>query len=177
MDKRKIVKFVFIITLLLAMLAVCVWYKPVNTVNMKLSMKTTSNIEENDAYKIYYLENDGDSYSEEQTSYCDVVAGRENKIKFSVPANASNIRLDVGMHEGTITISGIVLQIGSQKYNVTDKELQNYISFDGIESLEIEDNSLSIIVNTDDPYVIWNLKPYKLQNIANKIVEIFNTSF
>ena len=61
MDKRKIVKFVFIITLLLAMLAVCVWYKPVNTVNMKLSMKTTSNIEENDAYKIYYLENDGDS--------------------------------------------------------------------------------------------------------------------
>lgn len=174
MDKRKIVKFVFIITLLLAMLAVCVWYKPVNTVNMKLSMKTTSNIEENDAYKIYYLENDGDSYSEEQTSYCDVVAGRQNKIKFSVPANASNIRLDVGMHEGTITISGIVLQIGNQKYNVTDKELQKYTSFDGIESLEIENNGLNIIVNSDDPYVIWNLKPYNLQNIASKIVEMFN---
>ena len=174
MDKRKIVKFVFIITLLLAMLAVCVWYKPVNTVNMKLSMKTTSNIEENDAYKIYYLENDGDSYSEEQTSYCDVVAGRQNKIKFSVPANASNIRLDVGMHEGTITISGIVLQIGNQKYNVTDKELQKYTSFDGIESLEIENNGLNIIVNSDDPYVIWNLKTYNLQNIASKIVEMFN---
>lgn len=174
MDKRKIVKFVFIITLLLAMLAVCVWYKPVNTVNMKLSMKTTSNIEENDAYKIYYLENDGDSYSEEQTSYCDVVAGRQNKIKFSVPANASNIRLDVGMHEGTITINGIVLQIGNQKYNVTDKELQKYTSFDGIESLEIENNGLNIIVNSDDPYVIWNLKTYNLQNIASKIVEMFN---
>ena len=174
MDKRKIVKFVFIITLLLVMLAVCVWYKPVNTVNMKFSMKTTSNIEENDAYKIYYIENDGDSYGEEQTAYCDVVAGRENKIEFSIPANVSNIRLDVGMHEGTIAISDVVLQIGNQRYDVTDKELQNYEAFDGIESLEIEDDSLNIVSNSNDPYVIWNLKFYNLQHIANKIVEIYN---
>lgn len=162
MNKKKLLKISVIITAIAILIGIVFGYAPFKTpASYKINLITSSDVSVGDSYKIYYLtdaDTKEDSFSEEQTVYVDIVPNQQNELEFSLPGNVREIRLDLGVHQGTISIESLSISSGNTESNISFDVFTLYSMVSGVESVENKDGIIVIKSNSEDPYMVWNME-------------------
>ena len=105
--KSNIKKYLIVLLGLLIITLICIFANLTNGKNLEISMDINSDSKTDDIYKVYYLFEGQEDFSEVQISTAEVKAGKKNSIKFGVPNNAVKIRVDVGNQSADVEITNI----------------------------------------------------------------------
>ena len=154
--KRAVFKYSVVAIILLVMVYVAGWYKPVAPQTFELSMNLTSDYLENTKYQIFYLTGEGD-FSEENSFVFNTDVGETKNVKAELPLETQKVRVDVGEQKGKVKIEKLKFKYGSETIILEKKKLNTFDSVSGISSIKFQNNSAIINSISDDPYFVWNI--------------------
>lgn len=163
MDIKKqkiIISLVLIILAIVTNVSVFKSYKQVND-DVVLSYKLKSDKE--DTYQVFY----GTDllWSEDKSQSLDYTkANKEQEMKFIIPKDSTELRLDFGTKDADISISDMNLSYGSQKKKLSLKKVLNKSNQLDIKKIENDDYAYIDLVGGDS-YVVYNLEADTISNI------------
>lgn len=150
MNKKRIIKLVVLLALVFISNGLILKYCNLINKNITLSYKITSN--KQDMYQVFYVTDTEISEEKSQRVNYDNV-GKEKKMKFTIPKDTKQIRLDFGSQPTDIKISNFkISNLGkSKEINIDNLILSE--NKNQIENYEKQDNSLLLKTNGNDPYI------------------------
>lgn len=119
-----------------------------------------------DSYKLYHSESDNlwpeeSSQKKEYTSL-----DQFQKIDFSIPKQAANIKMDLGTRPGLIIIEGISLKYLWSRIDITEKLIATNSDCNDIKSIKNDDGIIYIESSGSNPYIKINLSSIDKQKFA-----------
>ncbi|WP_243129593.1 ABC transporter permease [Clostridium sp. HBUAS56017] len=123
---------------------------------INLSMEVMS--EETDQYVVYYdLAGDKNWLEDHSDKESYKKVNDYEKLSFSIPGNAKNIRIDFGNKKTEIKMKNLLIS-NSKSIQIGKSELDKYTYSENNLNMEFEDNDKDAIINTngEDPYIIIN---------------------
>lgn len=125
------------------------WYS--YSVAIKFYLRNSNDI----SFKVYYMINDGDGFSERNSVQADFKAGKHD-VKILLPVKKlSKFRMGFSKNPGAINFSN--LRVSGQKI----RAIKDYTKFEyrNIDSRDyVDDGSLTIISSQDNPHIVINGK-------------------
>lgn len=162
-SKRRIFTLIGTIVFTIMMFSLFIYYKDNQPKNVLLSFEVLS--ENVDGYDVYY-DTDGDKLWNDKEAANAVYSktGEKEQLKFSIPSDSKNIRIDFGTSLKQIQISNL-----SFKKNGTIKleydKLQKIKSDENDVNINNNDEAIDINVTGEDSYIV-------LDNISDEISPI-----
>lgn len=165
--KSNIKKYLIVLLGLLIITLICIFANLTNGKNLEISMDINSDSKTDDIYKVYYLFEGQEDFSEAQISAAEVKAGKKNSIKFGVPNNAVKIRVDVGNQSADVEISNIKIYYGKKDITPQSNVLYKIDNYSGINEMEMGETIINISSVSDDPYFVWDVSEWNLSDTIN----------
>lgn len=138
-------------------------------------IKYTIVSEKNDLYKIFYSK-DG-KFSEEKSIGVDYTGQGNNQImEFSIPIEANEIRVDMGTNSECINISNVSINYLWIHKDIRNELIKKNNVLNNIETIQQKQNSIEIINNGADPFIVINLSEIKAKNLL-QVHKIINLTF
>ncbi|MDF2881834.1 MAG: ABC-type polysaccharide/polyol phosphate export system, permease component [Clostridiaceae bacterium] len=167
MNKKRIIKLVllFIIIVIFNTLTL----KKCNLVNDTITVTYNLISDKQDVYQVFYgTDIQISEEKSEKASYEDL--GKEEELKFIIPKDTNQVRLDLGNQPAQIKLSKIKLESFWKSVSINLESIIN--SEDKNQIQDITKQGENIIINTDgtDPYVYINLD----KNSINALNDNFN---
>lgn len=147
-----------------------IWnYTPNIIKDVELNIELESD-KEND-YQVFYTTDQKvaeTSFSKESVATAKLQeAGKKQILSFEIPSNTTYVRADLGIGESNFRISNVVLNYKNRKIDVA---LEDLIQVEGYQQVVsyFQDNDGTLVGNTEgeDPYLIWNLSDYGMDNVV-----------
>ena len=148
--KKKVVTLLIACIIAIGLFALFQKYYSVQPVSLVIEVKS----DRNDNYQVYYDTLGNKQWNNDNSVIQNYDGSNEfKKLKFNIPIDTKNIRIDLGTIPNNIEIQGFYLEKGKE-YNITKKDINGEI-----EGLIIdESNGFKLNVETEDSYIV-------LQNI------------
>lgn len=176
MGKKKLLKIVVVLMAAVIFLGIIIGYMPFSAKDKEITINliTSSDVSIGDAYQIYYLtEEDGanEQYSEEQSVYVDVKPNIQSELEFNLPGNTREVRLDLGINNGTILIEKFIVSCGGIENVISYDVFSQYINLNGVESIRLDDGHIEIKSNSTDPFLVWNVDSLVNRNQIETLIQ------
>ncbi|MGN0145269.1 MAG: ABC transporter permease [Clostridium sp.] len=176
MNNKKIIKLAILIVII-ALCNVLVFKKfQLENKNITLSFKVISN--EENTYQFFYDNNaQWKEENSQKTGYSKI--GKQENIKFTIPNEIKNIRLDFGDKLSELKISDLSLNKYGKKINLDSDRLLNQNNQNDINILNASDNELNLIATGNDPYIVYEISSSEIEslnsnmNLINNILKLF----
>lgn len=176
MNKRKFIKLMILILLVCISNILIFKFCNLEDKNITLSYKVIA--DEQDSYQVFY--GNDTLWREEQSqrnSYTD--ANKQETLKFSIPKDTTDLRLDFGEHPGNIHVSDIKLSNWGKDINIDLNQILDNNNQTQIGQIRCQGDSLDIDTIGNDPHIVYkmdlniisNLQGYK--NALNNAVKLF----
>ncbi|WP_243130497.1 MULTISPECIES: ABC transporter permease [Roseburia] len=138
-----------------------------------VSFNITMTVKDDDTIQVYYSNNDSirnQVFSEnESTSMGVFTTIQPQEFNFSIPADTTYLRLDVGKDDNEITVSKITV---SYKNKYLEMKPENIVHICAWNNMEVLNDNATFLAKGADPYIVWDLRSMSFQNI---ILEEENT--
>ncbi len=130
-------------------------YANLKDMNLNLSYAVVSDTE--DFYQTFF--SDGISeLSEDNSQRINYInSGREQILKFKIPANTKKIRFDIGNKISNIVIDDIKISYLGKNFKLDYDKFQADNNLSDIESIMFENQRIHIVTSGNDPYITYNL--------------------
>lgn len=148
--KKKVVTLLIACIIAIGLFALFQKYYSVQPVSLVIEVKS----DRNDNYQVYYDTLGNKQWNDDNSVIQNYDGSNEfKKLKFNIPIDTKNIRIDLGTIPNNIEIQGFYLEKGKE-YNITKKDINGEIGGLIID----ESNGFKLNVETEDSYIV-------LQNI------------
>ena len=169
MNKKKIALVILVLLGILSnVLIIKVWDK---NVPAKIRLTETINADEAQILQIYYGKEP--VWSEEQSAvYSYDEAGVEDNGYFLIPSDVRYLRFDFGKTTGNVRMHDILLEVDGHKKKV-DLSLFETLKAEELKSLSglrVEEGTVLVTMDGDDPYVVIDLGEGELAKFAQESV-------
>lgn len=173
MNKNKFTKFVVLIIFIILSNMFIFKYCNLENKNITLSYKLIS--DKKDSYQVFYSL-DG-LWNEEKSQKNDYINVNEEVIlKYTIPNDIKELRLDLGNEPSNIKICDIELSNFYKTIELDIDKLLNKNNQNQIEELKEENKILNIKTNGSDPYIKYSVDSSTITNFSehmNKINNLF----
>lgn len=173
MSKKKIFKIGVISILVFVIAMIAVFFKPLSVKDVKLSFDVTVNSENTDVFQIYYLNNEKDNFSEENSRVYGVLGGEKQTIEFDLE-NMHSIRLDFGHLEADYKVENMKFSMGLFSVPWTEADWNCKALDSGVEYIESKSGVTYVMVNNNDPYIIWELDDLGIEKRFEQALQMIN---
>lgn len=173
MNKKKIFKTGVISILVCVIVMVALFFKPISVEEVKLSFDVTVDSENADVFQIYYANNESDVFSEEKSRAYSVSGGQKQYIEFALE-NAEYIRLDFGHSEADYDVENMKFSMGIFSVPWTDKDWNSMELCANIDAVESKNGTTHIAVNSNDPYIVWNVEDFDIEERFEQSLQMIN---
>lgn len=124
-----------------------------NTKNIKLEYSIETN--KSDSFEVYW-KNDGEDWSQTNSTKDDYKDDKGNKVlKFNIPTNIKQLRIDLGNQEGLIGISNVKLGHLGKQIDITNN-IKSFNEANLVEKVNEDDNKIEFYCQGNDPFIIIN---------------------
>lgn len=153
LSKKKI--FILLITCFISVLLFGLFNKYYSDQPDKVNFTLEVNSEDVEAYQVYFDTDGSEEWSEVNSIKTNYTKTSEfEKLKFSVPSETENIRVDLGNAIKNIEVQNMILKKNG-KYVFDKNSLEKSIKEINDASITIEDNGLiNVKVTGNDPYIV-----------------------
>ena len=142
-------------------------YYSVQPVSLVIEVKS----DRNDNYQVYYDTLGNEQWSDDNSVTQNYDGSNEfKKLKFNIPIDTKNIRIDIGTIPNNIEIQKFYLEKG-EKYNITKEEINGEINGLTID----ESNGFKLNVETEDSYIVLQNVESILNNLNGRPIMIIGS--
>lgn len=167
MSKKRIFKLTLLLAMVFIFNGLIIKYCNLVNDNITLAYNVTSNKE--DIYQVFYGTEAGISEEKSQkVSYEN--SGKEEELKFTIPRDTKQIRLDLGTQSTSIVISDVKFKSFGKSFDVNFESIINSENKNEIQDLVKQNDSIIVNTNGSDPYIYVNLN----ENSISSLNEYFN---
>ncbi|MDR3593433.1 ABC transporter permease [Clostridium sp.] len=167
MSKKKIVKLTLLLAMVFIFNGLIIKYCNLVNDNITLAYNVTSN--KQDIYQVFYGTDVGISEEKSQkVSYEN--SGKDEQLKFTIPRDTKQIRLDLGNQSANIVISNVKLESFGKSFDVNFESIINSENKNEVQDLVKQNDSIIVNTNGSDPYIYVNLD----ENSISLLNENFN---
>lgn len=162
MRKKRIVKLLLLVLMVFVFNGLILKY--CNLVNNNITLSYNVTADKQNVFQVFY--GTDISISEENSqkvSYDNL--GKEEKLKFVLPKDTNQIRLDLGNQSAKIEISDIKLESFGKSAQVNFDSILNSENKNQIEDCKKENGSIILKTNGNDPYVYINLDENSIKSL------------
>ncbi|NFG41556.1 ABC transporter permease [Clostridium botulinum] len=170
MNKRKYIKYVILIFLVVISNIVVFNYCNLDNKNITLSYKIIS--DKQDIYQVFY--GNDTVWNEEQSqkvNYTNI--NKEETIKYTIPKDTKELRLDLGNQPSNIKICDIKLSSKGKSVEIDSTQLSDKNNQNQITQLKEESSYFDIKTEGNDPYIVYKLDS-NLVSSFNEHINILN---
>lgn len=169
MSKKRIIASLFFVAIIVLM---NVWilkcdFSEEGYVNINI----TINSDKENAFALYYIENGGtidDGFSEEKCGIYDYKKVNKNQVvSYSIPSNSDYLRLDFGTGNSLTVISKFEVEFRGYSKEISIEQLSNIVDLQETIPRTIDGN-LQVESILDDPFVIWSVADWNIQEVVNE---------
>lgn len=154
MSNKRIVKLtILIIMVFITNILVLKYCNLVNN-NLTISYKLVS--DKSNVYQVFYYTDIDISEEKSQKVNYDM-AGVEQELKFSIPKDTKQIRLDLGNQASNIEIHDVKLNSFGKDIEINTDSIVYSENKNEIENCKIENSNIILKTNGGDPYIYLNL--------------------
>ncbi|MBN1039825.1 ABC transporter permease [Clostridium botulinum] len=170
MNKRKYIKYVILIFLVVISNIVVFNYCNLDNKNITLSYKIIS--DKQDIYQVFY--GNDTVWNEEQSqkvNYTNI--NKEETIKYTIPKDTKELRLDLGNQPSNVKICDIKLSSKGKSVEIDSTQLSDKNNQNQITQLKEESSYFDIKTEGNDPYIVYKLDS-NLVSSFNEHINILN---
>ncbi|CDH92152.1 ABC transporter permease [Clostridium botulinum] len=170
MNKRKYIKYVILIFLVVISNIVVFNYCNLDNKNITLSYKIIS--DKQDIYQVFY--GNDTVWNEEQSqkvNYRNI--NKEETIKYTIPKDTKELRLDLGNQPSNVKICNIKLSSKGKSVEIDSNQLLDKNNQNQITQLKEELGYFDIKIEGNDPYIVYKLDS-NLVSSFNEHINILN---
>ncbi|WP_252254645.1 ABC transporter permease [Clostridium sp. ZBS12] len=170
MNKRKYIKYVILIFLVVISNIVVFNYCNLDNKNITLSYKIIS--DKQDIYQVFY--GNDTVWNEEQSqkvNYTNI--NKEETIKYTIPKDTKELRLDLGNQPSNVKICDIKLSSKGKSVDIDSTQLSDKNNQNQITQLKEESSYFDIKTEGNDPYIVYKLDS-NLVSSFNEHINILN---
>jgi teichoic acid transport system permease protein len=170
MSKKRIVKLTLLLAMIFIFNGLIIKYCNLVNDNITLAYNVTSN--KQDIYQVFYGTEVGISEEKSQkVSYEN--SGKKEQLKFTIPRDIKQIRLDLGNQPANIVISDVKLKSFWKSVDVNFESIINSENKRDVQDLVKQNDSIIINASGIDPYIYVNLDENSL-NLLNESFNVIN---
>ncbi|MGN2368652.1 ABC transporter permease [Clostridium cagae] len=170
MNKRKYIKYVILIFLVVISNIVVFNYCNLDNKNITLSYKIIS--DKQDIYQVFY--GNDTVWNEEQSQKVNYInINKEETIKYTIPKDTKELRLDLGNQPSNVKICDIKLSSKGKSVEIDSNQLLDKNNQNQITQLKEELGYFDIKTEGNDPYIVYKLDS-NLVSSFNEHINILN---
>ena len=171
-SKRQVCTIIGTIVFTIMMFSLFSYYKSHQPSKVTLSLDIESDVV--DGYQVYYDVNGDKQWSEGNSSkntYSTV--GKKDDLKFVIPSEAKNIRIDFGNSPKEIKVSNIFFKKNG-KIGLTLNDINELESYENEITISQDGEELNVKSEGNDPYIVLDNVNNKFESILseNKLIDI-----
>lgn len=174
MSKKKLFKLGVISIFAFFIIYIGFFFSPLEKKDVKLSFDITLNGENNNIVQVFYMEAGDEDFTAEKVETYQVVPGKSSNIVLGLDDKIQAIRIDLGSAVGVCSVENIKFSMGIFDTVWTEEEWNSMKYSNGITKSEFVDGKWNISCETTDPYIIWDLETFSLDNRLDYIISTFN---
>ena len=160
--KKKAISLLIACIIAVGLFALFQKYYNVQPISLVIEVKS----DRNDNYQVYYDTLGNKQWSDDKSITQNYDGSNEfKKLKFNIPIDTKNIRIDLGTTPSNIEIQEFYLEKG-EKYNFTKEEINEEINGLTID----ESNGFKINIETEDSYIVLENVKSILGNLTGRPV-------
>lgn len=169
MSKKRIIVSLFFVAIIVLM---NVWILKCDFSEEEyVNINITINSDKENAFALYYIENGGtidDGFSEEKCGIYDYKKVNKNQVvSYSIPSNCDYLRLDFGTGNSLTVISKFEVEFRGYSKEISIEQLSNIVDLQETVPRTIDGN-LQVESILDDPFVIWSVADWNIQEVVNE---------
>ncbi|WP_252242318.1 ABC transporter permease [Clostridium sp. ZBS18] len=170
MNKRKSIKYAILLFLVVISNIVVFNYCNLDNRNITLSYKIIS--DKQDIYQVFYG-NDTvwDEEQSQKVNYTNI--NKEETIKYTIPKDTKELRLDLGNQPSNVKICDIKLSSKGKSVEIDSTQLSDKNNQNQITQLREESSYFDIKTEGNDPYIVYKLDS-NLVSSFNEHINILN---
>lgn len=135
----------------------------------KVTVKVTLTSDEENYMEMFYL-TDGqkmpDDFKAEQSSGVNYKkAGTEKTLEYTVPADASYLRFDLGSGASETTISGITIESNGKTAVIDQNVFSETVRLQEVKQNNVSDG-IALTAEKEDPYLVWNTENWGIAKLV-----------
>ena len=135
----------------------------------KVTVKVTLTSDEENYMEMFYL-TDGqkmpDDFKAEQSSGVNYKkAGTEKTLEYTVPADASYLRFDLGSGASETTISGITVESNGKTAVIDQNVFSETVRLQEVKQNNVSDG-INLTAEKEDPYLVWNTENWGIAKLV-----------
>ena len=135
----------------------------------KVTVKVTLTSDEENYMEMFYL-TDGqkmpDDFKAEQSSGVNYKkAGTEKTLEYTVPADASYLRFDLGSGASETTISGITVESNGKTAVIDQNVFSETVRLQEVKQNNVSDG-IALTAEKEDPYLVWNTENWGIAKLV-----------
>ena len=143
-------------------------YEPVLS-EKKVTVKVTLTSDEENYMEMFYL-TDGqkmpDDFRAEQSGGVNYKkAGTEKTLEYTVPADASYLRFDLGSGASETTISGITVESNGKTAVIDQNVFSETVRLQEVKQNNVSDG-ITLTAEKEDPYLVWNTENWGIAKLV-----------
>lgn len=162
MSNKRIVKLTMLIIMLFITNILVLKYCNLVNNNLTISYKLVS--DKSNVYQVFYYTDIDISEEKSQKVNYDM-AGIEQELKFSIPKDTKQIRLDLGNQASNIEIHDVKLNSFGKDIEVNTDSIVYSENKNEIENCKIENSNIILKTNGGDPYIYLNLDKNSINSL------------
>ncbi|MDB2158893.1 MULTISPECIES: ABC transporter permease [Clostridium] len=162
MSNKRIVKLTMLIIMVFITNILVLKYCNLVNNNLTISYKLVS--DKSNVYQVFYYTDIDISEEKSQKVNYDM-AGIEQELKFSIPKDTKQIRLDLGNQASNIEIHDVKLNSFGKDIEVNTDSIVYSENKNEIENCKIENSNIILKTNGGDPYIYLNLDKNSINSL------------
>lgn len=177
MSKKRLAASILAILLgVLANILIFQYKEPLRGKEITVNISLESDVE--NAIEVFYLTGEQqmpDDFAADQSELVNYKKpGTKSTLSYTIPADVSHLRLDIGKGKSETYIYEVELVSGKESVKIPAEKLKDIILLNDVQETDSIE-SVKIIASSEDPYLVWNTSEWEIEGLVREASAVKTT--